>query len=240
MIKFESLNLGKSCHLNSFASFTGLMIDEMHLAVEVSMRNIDKYMILENIEQMIEETKENPYSKLQPIIGQPIGMEEAEMKLEDLRRWFITEYCYDIMENCNKVIELQRALADKDVEMKRHNDDLKQKMAEWNKEKEKMAADMEAMNKKDEWSSRVTYENIVEQIASLEDPSKRDDARRVFEPLLKKNQVAQLRKDVKQRVKQMNEESNGPTINAEKVEVNGPMYEITGNENVNIGGKRNE
>ena len=240
MIKFESLNLGKSCHLNSFASFTGLMIDEMHLAVEVSMRNIDKYKVLENIDQMVEEAKKSPYVSIQSFMGKQIDMEEAEMKLEDLRRWFITEYCYDIMENCNKVIELQRALADKDVEMKRHNDDLKQKMAEWNKEKEKMAADMEAMNKKDEWSSRVTYENIVEQIASLEDPSKRDDARRVFEPLLKKNQVAQLRKDVKQRVKQMNEESNGPTINAEKVEVNGPMYEITGNENVNIGGKRNE
>lgn len=219
MIKFESLNLGKSCHLNSFASFTGLMIDEMHLAVEVSMRNIDKYKVLENIEQMIEEAKKSPYVSIQSFMGKQIDMEEAELKLEDLRRWFITEYCYDIMENCNKVIELQRALADKDVEMKRHNDDLKQKMAEWNKEKEKMAAEMEAMNKKDEWSSRVTYEAVVDQIAACEDPSKRDDARRVFEPLLKKNQVAQLRKDVKQRVKQMNEESNGGTnITIEKVE----------------------
>ena len=29
----------------------------------------------------------------------------------------------------------------------------------------------------DEWSNRVTYDNVVDQIASLEDASKRDDAR---------------------------------------------------------------
>ena len=72
-------------------------------------------------------------------------------------------------------------------------------------EREK-AASIEQKKNNDEWSSRVTYENVVDQIASLEDISKRDDARRVFEPLLKRTQVAQLRKDIKRRVKELNEE----------------------------------
>ncbi len=218
MILLESLRIGESCSLHSFASFTGLKIDEMHLAVEVSMRNIDKYKVLENIDQMIEEAKNEPYGKMYSLSGKQIDMDEAELKLEDLRRWFITEYCYDIMENCNKVIELQRALAEKEKEIKQHKDELTNKQSEWEKEKEKIAADMEAMNKKDEWSSRVTYENVVDQIASLEDASKRDDARRVFEPLLKKNQVAQLRRDIKQKVKEMNEDGGDTNITIGKVE----------------------
>ena len=66
--------------------------------------------------------------------------------------------------------------------------------------------------KNDPWTSRVTYENTVDQIASFEDASKRDDARRVIEPMLKKSQVAQLRRDIKKRVKELNEES-GNTFN---------------------------
>lgn len=216
MKMFESLKIGESCSLNSFASLTGLKIDEMHLAVEVSLRNTDKYKILDNIEQMIEYAKNDPYGQIYSLSGKPIGMEEAELKLEDLRRWFITEYCYDIMENCNKVIELQRALADKDVEMKRHNDDLKQKMVEWNKEKEKMAADMEAMNKKDEWSSRVTYDAVVDQIAACEDAKERDEARKLIEPLLKKDMATKFRRDIRNKAQAL---SNGGTnITIEKVE----------------------
>ena len=58
------------------------------------------------------------------------------------------------------------------------------------------------------WSSRVTYENVVDQIASLEDTSKRDDARRMIEPLLKKGQVTEFRRDIKRRVKELNEDSD--------------------------------
>jgi len=39
--------------------------------------------------------------------------------------------------------------------------------------------------KNDLWSSRVTYENVVELIASYEDASQRDEARKLIEPLLK-------------------------------------------------------
>ena len=71
-----------------------------------------------------------------------------------------------------------------------------------------LADSIEQWKSNDEWANRVTYDNVVDQIASLEDPSKRDDARRVFEPLLKRGQVAQLRKDIKKRAKELNEESD--------------------------------
>ena len=53
------------------------------------------------------------------------------------------------------------------------------------------------------WASRVTYENVVELIASYEDASQRDEARKVFEPLLKKEQVRQLRRDIKKKMKEL-------------------------------------
>lgn len=220
MIKYEDIKLGESCSLNSFANYTGLKIDEMHLAVEVCMRNTDKYAILENIDQMIEETKKNPHGKLQSYFSnrQPLEMYEVELKLDDLRRWLITAHCYDVMENCNKVMELRRALAEKEEEMKQQKDEMKKERQEWETEKERIRAEMEAKSKEDEWASRVTYDNVVDQIASLEDASKRDDARRVFEPLLKKNQVTQLRRDIKRRAKEMNEEGAGTNITIGKVE----------------------
>jgi len=60
--------------------------------------------------------------------------------------------------------------------------------------------------KNDPWTTRLTYDNVVEQIASYEDPSQRDEARKLIEPLLKREQVRQLRKDVKRKVKELEEE----------------------------------
>ena len=57
--------------------------------------------------------------------------------------------------------------------------------------------------KNDLWSSRVTYENVVELIASYEDASQRDEARKLLEPLLKKEQVRQLRRDIRLKVKEL-------------------------------------
>lgn len=54
----------------------------------------------------------------------------------------------------------------------------------------------------DPWSSRVTYENVVELIAQNEDSAVRDETRKVFEPLLKKEQVRTLRRDVRKKVKE--------------------------------------
>ena len=53
------------------------------------------------------------------------------------------------------------------------------------------------------WASRVTYENVVELIASYEDASQRDEARKLIEPLLKKEQVRQLRRDIKLKMKEL-------------------------------------
>ena len=53
------------------------------------------------------------------------------------------------------------------------------------------------------WASRVTYENVVELIASYEDASQRDEARKLIEPLLKKEQVRQLRRDIKKKMKEL-------------------------------------
>lgn len=55
----------------------------------------------------------------------------------------------------------------------------------------------------DSWTSRVTYENVVEMIALNEDAAVRDEMRKVFEPLLKKAQVQQLRCDIKRKVKEL-------------------------------------
>ena len=85
---------------------------------------------------------------------------------------------------------------------------LKQQLEAVQNDKAALSETVEKWKNGDEWASRVTYENVVEQIASLEDTSKRDDARRVFEPLLKKSQVTKFRKDIKRRVKELNEESD--------------------------------
>lgn len=215
---YTSLKIGKSCSLISFVLHTELKIDESHLAVEVCMQESDKYDILWNINQMIEEAKDTT-NQIQTLSGKNIEPETAVLVLEDLRRWFITEYCSDMIENCTKIVELQHALAKKDDEIKGLKGDVEKSRMEWEREKEKIGAEMEAMKRKDEWANRVSYENIVDQIASLEDASKRDDARRVFEPLLKRNQVTQLRNDIKRRVKEMNSESSGTNITIGQAEV---------------------
>ena len=79
------------------------------------------------------------------------------------------------------------------------------------------------MLRNDPWTNRVTYDNVVEQIASYEDPSQRDEARKLIEPLLKREQVRQLRKDVKRKVKELEEEETMMTAVAEPVVENFAM-----------------
>ena len=89
------------------------------------------------------------------------------------------------------------------------NEQLRQRVAALEKENKDLTDTLEKWKSNDEWSNRVTYDNVVDQIASLEDASKRDDARRMFEPLLKKSQVTQFRRDIKKRVKELNEDGDG-------------------------------
>ena len=88
------------------------------------------------------------------------------------------------------------------------NERLRQRVAALESENAALTDTLEQWKNGDEWSNRVTYDNVVDQIASLEDASKRDDARRMFEALLKKSQVTQFRKDIKHRVKELNKEGD--------------------------------
>lgn len=78
----------------------------------------------------------------------------------------------------------------------------------------------------DPWSSRVTYDNVVDQIASNEDAAQRDFARKLIEPLLKRSQVTQFRKDIKRRVKELNDEAVSIVIEQAEVKVQSPGNNI--------------
>ena len=91
-------------------------------------------------------------------------------------------------------------------QMIEENEQLRQRMAEKDAKIAKLEEALEQQKKDNEWSSRVTYEGVVEQIAACEDAKERDEARKLIEPLLKRNQAAQFRKDIKKRVKELNED----------------------------------
>ena len=105
----------------------------------------------------------------------------------------------------------------------------KKRIAEVERENEQL--------KNDPWSSRVTYENVVEQIAACEDPRERDDARKLIEPMLKRDMARKFRGDIKRKVLELQGEKvsavNYITLN--NPQFDGPMNEITGNDNVNMG-----
>ena len=98
-------------------------------------------------------------------------------------------------------------------QMIEENEQLRQRMAEKDAKIAKLEEALEQQKKDNEWSSRVTYEGVVEQIAACEDAKERDEARKLIEPLLKKSQVTQFRRDIKKRVKELNEENGGSTFN---------------------------
>lgn len=87
----------------------------------------------------------------------------------------------------------------------------------------------------DGWTDRVTYDNMVEQIASYEDPAQRDEARKLIEPMLKKNMVRKLRADIKRKVNESNE-GNGAniTIQQAEVKVSGNWNDVHDNQNVKL------
>ena len=93
---------------------------------------------------------------------------------------------------------------------------MRQREKGWEAEKKGMEARMEEMKQKDEWAKRVTYEAVVEQIAACEDAKERDEARKLIEPLLKRDMARKFRKDIKDKVKEMGEGS-GTNITIEKV-----------------------
>ena len=91
------------------------------------------------------------------------------------------------------------------------NEQLRQRVAKLEGENAALTELVERQREDDEWSSRVTYEGVVEQIAACEDAKERDEARKLIEPLLKRSQATQFRKDIKRRVKELNEEAASDT-----------------------------
>ena len=121
-----------------------------------------------------------------------INQQECEEPLDDLKD--LTSRLFNYFKS------MQQVLAD--------NERLQQRVAALESENAALTDTLEQWKHNDEWSNRVTYDNVVDQIASLEDTSKRDDARRMFEALLKRSQVTQFRRDIKRRVKELNEDGD--------------------------------
>jgi len=93
-------------------------------------------------------------------------------------------------------------------EVLKENEQLRQRVAVLENENAALTDTVEQWKNNDEWSNRVTYDSVVEQIAACEDAKERDEARKLIEPLLKKSQVTQFRRDIKRRVKELNEEGD--------------------------------
>ena len=68
------------------------------------------------------------------------------------------------------------------------------------------------------WTNRVTFENMVEQIASNEFPAQRDEFRMLVEPMLKKDMVLKFRESIKQKAHELHG-SSGSNITIEQAEV---------------------
>ena len=76
---------------------------------------------------------------------------------------------------------------------------------------DRLQDELEQSRKGDEWAQRVTFDNVVDEIASNEDAAQRDLHRRFIELLLPQKLVKLLRKAVKKRVKEINEENEEST-----------------------------
>ncbi len=72
---------------------------------------------------------------------------------------------------------------------------------------DRLMDEQEQSKKDDEWGQRLTFEAVVEEIASNEDAAQRDQYRRFIETMLPQKLVKVLRRAVKKRVKELNEES---------------------------------
>ena len=71
--------------------------------------------------------------------------------------------------------------------------------------------ELEQSKKVDDWGQRLTFDAVVEEIASNEDAAQRDQYRRFIETMLPQKLVKLLRKAIKKRVKEINEESEEST-----------------------------
>ena len=194
------MKVAAEMQLGRFALKThGLRMTEMRLRVLGFLEQADKFALLGMLDDMMDDLGRNGVKALgQNVLN--LSKRQAMLLLTDLRRWWVVNWCCDAVENCDKIRDLQRRLASVEAEN---------------------AAMKARLN--DGWTGRVTYESMVEQIAACEDASERDEARKLIEPMLKRETARKFREDIKQKVKELNgEEGVHIQIGQAEVKVQSP------------------
>ena len=194
------MRVAAEMQLGRFALKThGLRMTEMRLRVLGFLEQADKFALLGMLDDMMDDLGRNGVRALGQNV-QSLSKRQAMLLLTDLRRWWVVNWCCDAVENCDKIRDLQRRLASVEAEN---------------------AAMKARLN--DGWTGRVTYESMVEQIAAFEDASERDEARKLIEPMLKRETARKFREDIKQKVKELNgEEGVHIQIGQAEVKVQSP------------------
>ena len=194
------MRVAAEMQLGRFALKThGLRMTEMRLRVLGFLEQADKFALLGMLDDMMDDLGRNGVRALGQNV-QGLSKRQAMLLLTDLRRWWVVNWCCDAVENCDKIRDLQRRLASVEAEN---------------------AAMKARLN--DGWTGRVTYESMVEQIAAFEDASERDEARKLIEPMLKRETARKFREDIKQKVKELNgEEGVHIQIGQAEVKVQSP------------------
>ena len=194
------MKVAAEMQLGRFALKThGLRMTEMRLRVLGFLEQTDKFALLGMLDDMMDDLGRNGVRALGQNV-QGLSKRQAMLLLTDLRRWWVVNWCCDAVENCDRIRDLQRRLASVEAEN---------------------AAMKARLN--DGWTGRVTYESMVEQIAAFEDASERDEARKLIEPMLKRETARKFREDIKQKVKELNgEEGVHIQIGQAEVKVQSP------------------
>ena len=199
-MKEAEMRVAAEMQLGRFALKThGLRMTEMRLRVLGFLEQADKFVLLGMLDDMMDDLGRNGVRALGQNV-QGLSKRQAMLLLTDLRRWWVVNWCCDAVENCDRIRDLQRRLASVEAEN---------------------AAMKARLN--DGWTGRVTYESMVEQIAACEDASERDEARKLIEPMLKRETARKFREDIKQKVKELNgEEGVHIQIGQAEVKVQSP------------------
>ena len=199
-MKEAEMKVAAEMQLGRFALKThGLRMTEMRLRVLGFLEQADKFALLGMLDDMMDDLGRNGVKALGQNV-QGLSKRQAMLLLTDLRRWWVVNWCCDAVENCDRIRDLQRRLASVEAEN---------------------AAMKARLN--DGWTGRVTYESMVEQIAACEDASERDEARKLIEPMLKRETARKFREDIKQKVKELNgEEGVHIQIGQAEVKVQSP------------------